>query len=175
MLLRRTLAVLLLALPSSAIAGAPTELQVKAALVYNLAQFVDWPTSEVPRGTDPFVFGVLGSDDFRPVLEEIVQEKKLDQHRVEVRVFGRPEDVLGCQVLIVDLPEPRRKGAMRYLSTAGVLTIGEGEEFVREGGVIGLVLAENRIKFDINLGAADRAGLTVNATLLSLAHKIGRW
>jgi hypothetical protein len=57
----------------------------------------------------------------------------------------------------------------------GLLTIGDGEDFARRGGVIALVRQDSRFQFDINLAAAERAGLRVDATLLGLARQVGRW
>jgi hypothetical protein len=153
---------------------APTEDRVKAAFVYNFAQFIVWPAQEVPA-KGPVIVGILGSGAMRPALEEVLRGKEQKGRHFEVRVFDRPEDVRDCQILILDLPDPRRTKALEMLPRPGLLTIGDGEAFARQGGVIALVKAGNRLKFDLNLASVERAGLRVDPTLLGLARKAGRW
>jgi hypothetical protein len=56
----------------------------------------------------------------------------------------------------------------------GVLTIGEGEAFVREGGMIGFIIENRRVRFDINQAAAMRSQLIMSARLLSVARTVQR-
>jgi len=119
--------------------------------------------------------GILGAGVLSGPLEEVLNGKQLDGHPYQVRLFDRPEDVRDCQVLFVNLPEPRRTGALGLLPEGGILTIGEGESFTRHGGVIALVEEDAHLKFDLNLKSADRAGLQMSATLLRLARNVGRW
>lgn len=155
-------------------AQAPAELRVKAAFVYNFTQFITWAAAPAPDDS-PVIVGILGSDAMRPALAEILQAKEQKPRRYEVRVFGNPEEVRNCRVVFIDLPRPRVARALEVLPRAGLLTIGVGEEFVRQGGVIALVMDGNRVKFDLNLAAAERCGLKVDPTLLGLARVAGRW
>ncbi len=152
----------------------PTEDRVKAAFIYNFAQFVAWPAGDsLAKG--PIIVGIFGSGAMRPAIEEILRGKEQKGRRFEVRVFDRPEEVRDCRILFLDLPDPRRAKALELLPRPGLLTIGDGEAFARQGGVIALVKDGNRMKFDLNLTSAERAGLRVDPTLLGLARKAGRW
>jgi hypothetical protein len=42
-----------------------------------------------------------------------------------------------------------------------ILTVGESEHFVQEGGMIRFVLGENKTRFEINLEAAQKARLSI--------------
>jgi len=155
-------------------AQAPAELRVKAAFVYNFTQFITWPVAPA-QGESPAIVGILGSASMRPALEDILRAKEQKSHRYEVRVFGSLEEVRNCRILFVDLPRPRVAQALKALPHIGLLTIGVGEEFARQGGVIALVMDGNRVKFDINIAAAERDSLKVDPTLLGLARVVGRW
>ena len=61
---------------------------------------------------------------------------------------------------------------MRAVSNAPILTVGESEEFIHQGGMIGFYLQENRIRFDINLQAAKRVNLRFSSRLLLLAKSV---
>ena len=50
-----------------------------------------------------------------------------------------------------------------------VLTIGESPDFLREGGIINLLLVGRRVRFEVNPDAAARAGLRLSSQLLQLA------
>ncbi len=53
-----------------------------------------------------------------------------------------------------------------------ILTVGESEHFVQEGGMIGFVLGENKIRLEINLEAAQKARLSISSTLPALAKSV---
>jgi hypothetical protein len=164
----------LLLIPGAIANAAPTREQVEAVLVFKFAQFVQWaPESDVRSSA--IVVGLLGSDAIRPALEEILQTRTLRGRRFEIKVYRRPEEVRDCEILVVDVLESRRALVLKALPRKGLLTIGEGASFTRQGGVIGVILDGERVGFDLNLAAAEEAGLTIDATLLGLAREAGRW
>ncbi len=76
-----------------------------------------------------------------------------------------------CQVLFVSRTE---KDVSRILNGLGpgILTVGEGAGFLREGGIIAFVLESRRVRFDINQAAASNAALTMSSRLLSVAKSV---
>jgi hypothetical protein len=54
----------------------------------------------------------------------------------------------------------------------GVLTVGEGDRFLRDGGMVALVVDNRRVRFDINQTAATGAGLGLSARLLNVARAV---
>jgi hypothetical protein len=53
-----------------------------------------------------------------------------------------------------------------------ILTIGETDRFLDDGGIISLTLAERRVRFDVSASEARRAGLRISPQLLNLARSI---
>lgn len=53
-----------------------------------------------------------------------------------------------------------------------ILTVGETEQFVKDSGMIGFCIEENKIRFNINLEAAEKANLKISARLLMLAKTV---
>ena len=153
----------------------PTECELKAAILYNLAKFVEWPESTFSSPDAPLGIGVLGEDPFGAALPEAVRDRLVAGHPIEIRRFAQPDAVRGCQVLFIALPRGEIPRVLRELAPHGVLTVGEGERFARAGGVIALVMEENRVAFAINLSAAERANLTLSSKLLRLARRVERW
>jgi len=160
---------LLLALALPVFAQAPSEYQVKAAFLYNFAKFVEWPADR--EGT-PFCIGVLGPDPFGGLIDETLAGKMLGTRNVVVRRFSRPEDASICQIVFVAESATPLKLVLKRFEGRAVLTVGETPAFCQSGGIVGFQVADRRIRFAVNLEAADRAQLKLSSKLLSLATKV---
>src|SRR5277367_3702098 len=111
------------------------EYKVKAAFIYNFAQFVDWPDSAFNNADAPFVVAVVGKDPFEGILEEMVAGKRVGGRTVVVEHFDSSEQIHECQILFVPMTEEDALGAIiEKLQHKPVLTIGEADDFTKEGG-----------------------------------------
>ncbi|MBI3810617.1 MAG: YfiR family protein [Nitrospirae bacterium] len=148
----------------------PLEYNVKAAFIYNFAKFVEWP-EDLSKGDSPFVIGILGEDPFGNVLDETVSHKTVREKRIVVKRFSRSEDAKDCQLLFIS-----RSGKediaqiVKRLGHAPVLTISDVGQFTDQGGMIQLVMDQNRVRFAINVAATEQAGLKPSSQLLKLAR-----
>lgn len=166
---------LLAAVGTSAQSSSPTEYEVKAAFLYNFGKFVEWPADDSAGADDTFDICVLGRDPFGDVLDETVEGKSLRGRKLVVRRIGQTAEGLNCHILFISSSEERNLGyILSVLQGRSVLTVGEMRRFAQRGGMINFRIEENRIRFEINLGAAESAGLTVSSQLLKLARIIGK-
>ena len=159
-------------LPTLAAQSAPDEAQVKAALVYNFAKFVEWPDDAAPQAR-PMVVGVLGDPELTAVIDRTLRNKTVRGRTFEVRHFTSIDDLALCHILFVapqDAATVRR--AIQLVQDSPTLTIGELDGFSGWGGVIELVLEEKQFRFEINAGTARRGGLKVSSRLLRLARSV---
>ena len=148
------------------------EYQVKAAFLYNFAKFVVWPSS-TPGSSSVIAICVLGQNPFGRVLEDTVSGKTVDGKAFVVRRVSGGKAAALCQILFVSASERARYGAiLGELRTGGVLTVGETEGFIEEGGIVNLKLDGGKIQIQINITAADQAGVRISSKLLSLAQII---
>jgi len=146
-----------------------SEEEIKSAMLYNFTKFVEWPAGVLGSGA-PLVIGVLGGDPMIPVLEAVLRDKAVFGHPVVVRRLDSGGSPRTCAVLLVGLAD--RTETARILQSVAhspVLTIGERAEFSRLGGVIAFIREGQRVHFQINLDAANRAGLHISSKLLRLA------
>ena len=60
----------------------------------------------------------------------------------------------------------------RILGTAPILTIGDLPDYAQNGGMIALRAEGNRLRFDVNLAAVQRAGLVLSGQMVKLAGKV---
>lgn len=158
-------AVLLPAQPPSS----PTEYQVKAAYLFNFAKFVTWPV-EASGQWKSFQLCVLGSDPFGPLLEQTVQGEMLDGKPVIAKHINSVSDSSGCAIVFVGSSEQRRLPLLLpALEKQHVLTVSDISHFVDRGGQIGFVAEGGHVRFEVNQGAAEEAGLNLSSELLKVA------
>lgn len=154
-------------------AQAPSEYQVKAAFLLNFARFVDWPDGSAAGTHDSMSLCVVGDDPFRGILDETVKGKTVNGRDLVVERFKRGDDARDCQIVFISASESRRLNPiLESLKGASVLTVGETDGFAQRGGIINFVLEDNRVHFEINVEAAERARLKISSKLLSLAKII---
>jgi hypothetical protein len=147
------------------------EYELKAAMLYNLTLFVEWPASAYPDPQAPILLCILGRDPFGSSLTSTVSQKTAKGRSVLIRHLQNDNEIRGCHVLYISSSE--RKTAAQIFSTlngSSVLTVGEMTQFAAHGGMIQFSLEDQRVRFDINLDAASRAGLKISSKLLVLAQ-----
>jgi hypothetical protein len=148
------------------------EYQVKAAFLLNFIKFIVWPGSESAGSDTPFRICIVGTDPFGGVLDQMVEGERYRHRKLAVeRVHGQPP--ASCQVVFVGSSEKDIDGLLSSLGP-GVLTVGEGPDFLRSGGLITFIIENHRVRFDVNEGAAVRAGLKVSSKLLSVARSVAK-
>jgi hypothetical protein len=154
---------------SAVAAEALTEVQVKAAYVYNFVKYVEWPAGAFATAQSPVVLCVAAGDGLRGALAAI-DGKQAQGRALQLRRAVRPDEFRSCHVLFVPESEEREAGELlRRAGSLPVLTVGEHDGFAAAGGVIGFVVRDDRVQFEINPDAAARADLKVSSRLLQLA------
>jgi hypothetical protein len=150
--------------------SASKEYQVKAALLLNFAQFIQWPAAAFSAPDAPIVVGVLGDDPFGGALEQTFQDESIGSRKLLVKRSRRIDDLKSCQMLFVAASEKDRLPAiLKETAGAAILTVGETDQFAQQGGIVNFYLESGRVRFEINLDAAERSGLKISSQLLKRA------
>jgi hypothetical protein len=148
------------------------EYQVKALFLYNFAKFVEWPAA---MRSGPICIGILGSDPFGDVLDRAVAGKIVNGRGFMVKRFSSEMEARQCHIVFVSVADKRRVGSIvEGLKGRGVLTVGDSHGFAESGGVINFVIMDDRVRFEVNIRAAEEAGLKLSSKLLSLAKSVRR-
>lgn len=167
---RGCLPVALLLLAGVVRADIPEEDNIKAGFVLNFAKYAEWPAAAL-NGGDLRVCG-LGAQPLSGKLAQF-QGRQAQGRGIQVRIPARPEEWRDCHVLFIPAAEQARVDAvLRAVSQAPVLTVSDSADFARSGGIIGMKLRVGRVRFDVNLAAARRAGLNMSSQLLKLADEV---
>lgn len=159
--------------PGAAQAQTADEYQVKAAYMYNLAKFVDWPSEAFERPSQPLVFCVLGESPLSRPLEDALAGKIVGQRPLVFHQLTDSKQAGDCKVLFISWPDQKRlRPILDQVKSLHVLTVGEVEDFTQEGGIVRFLLDAGRVRLEFNLDAADDAKLHVSSKLLSLGKTV---
>jgi YfiR/HmsC-like len=152
--------------------GADTgsDVAVKAAFLYNFAKFAEWPA--LPAGAH-IVACVVGDDRIAAALVDTVRGQEIGGHALEVL---RPQDSVTwrvCQLLFIADAETQRSAAgLGAIKSLPILTVSDGKGFAEASGIIEFYVEGGRMRFAVNVDAAERSGLRLSSRLLGLAKVI---
>jgi hypothetical protein len=155
-----------------------SEYLIKAGFIYNFANLVQWPSTSFSQPDSPIVICILGDDPFGTTLDQVLDGKKVNGRPFVIRRIksvaelqrsvANPKE---CQILYVSSSEmPHLAETIQMVKDTPILTIGEKPGFAKSGGIINLVLEENRVRFEVNVDAAKEADLNISSRLLALAR-----
>jgi hypothetical protein len=148
--------------------------QLKAVFLYNFAQFTEWPTNTFPSEQSPIIIGVLGTDPFGPALDETVRGEAVHGRKLVVERYRRIEDVKTCHILFITTSQtPQLDPILAALKGRPILTVSDIDDAAKRGVMIRLVTEGNKIRFRINLVAAQESNLTLSSKLLRVADIVG--
>jgi len=147
------------------------EYQIRASLIFNFLQFVTWPPAETQMPT--LHICVAGRDLFGSALSTLEQEI-VQGRRIQVtRLVGNEEPHLeGCQVLVVNTQSVDVTPLLEAARQQSILTIGDSDDFLDKGGMISIVVENDKVVFDINRASATVARLDISSKLLRVARVV---
>ena len=146
------------------------EYLVKLTFLYNFTKFVEWPPGSYRDPGAPLVICIIGQDPFSQSLEGELRARTVGGHPVEVKKLSSNDKLGVCHVVFVPVTEKDHADRIvKGLKGSRTLTVGETKGFAAQGGIINMTIEENKVHFEVNQLAAERAGLKISSKLLSLA------
>jgi hypothetical protein len=161
---------------ADAASGGPArEYEIKAAFLYNFTKFIEWPAQSFADAGAPIVIGVLGDSPCAEALERLVKDRKVNGRAIVVRRVESAAEARTTHILFVGSRQEQQFARLEpEIGSLPVLTVGESQAFEAGGGIVNFVPQDDKVRFEINIGSADRAGLRVSAQLQKLATVIRR-
>ncbi len=151
---------------------------VKIAFVFNILKFSEWPEE---KSTGKLVVGVVGKTPLAPGTME-VPIAKVGDRSVFITVIphwsksgNETQDKLmaACHVLFVCASaRAHTPQILEQLRGKATLTVGESDEFLKQGGVFNFFVEDREVQFDANLKAAKASNIKIRAKLLRLAKNV---
>ncbi len=147
-----------------------TEFQVKAALVFKFAKFIDWPEEAFAERDSSLVVTVIGDDPVGACIAKDLANATVKGRKIEVKMAKGVDNLESSHILFVSRsvegswPEIRKA-----IQGKPVLTVSDIEGFTRRCGVIGFFLEDRKVRFEINPEVGKTQQLGISAKLLRLA------
>jgi hypothetical protein len=151
----------------------PTDYDVKAAYLYNFGRFVEWPAEVTAAQSGHFTVCVLGQDPFGPSLDTTLAGETIGGKGVVAKRISNPQESDDCRILFLSPTEGGHlKKIVAELDKKAVLTVSDIPQFAQLGGMIQFVLEGKRVRFEVNLAATQRAGLTLSSEVRKVATTV---
>lgn len=146
---------------------------VLSALTLNFARFTQWPDQEDPMQRQKFRVCLVGDNVVQQAFEA-VNDKSISDKAIEVVNTNRLRNLHECHILFIsELPKNILMQVFLNVKSRPILTIGQTEEFVESGGMVGMINVDGKIKLYINLPVVRASGLTISSNLLRLSRIFG--
>lgn len=143
------------------------EYELKAAFIYRFIDYVEWNKT---NNLKMFEIAVLSESPITEMLIEIGRDKKAKNKNMDVREYYDLNDIDFCDILFVskNYNSPIETVISKF-GNKNILIITEQSGYCAKGAQINFLVLENKLKFEVNLNAAKRAGLKISSQLLEHA------
>jgi hypothetical protein len=152
--------------------AASREYEVKAAYLFNFANFANWPSTAFESPSTPLRICTVGPDLFGPTLADTVRNETIDGHPLTVVRVPAIDEIRLCHILFVPANTPDANAIVAAALKWPVVTVGETDGFLRAGGILRFALDDGRVRFDVNPRQATKVGISLSAKLLQVARQV---
>jgi hypothetical protein len=148
-------------------------LEVKAAYLYKFANYIEWPDGAFRNPTQPIAIGVLGADELAGELQRLVQDKSIKGRGFVVRRLQPGDDLGDLHILFIgNVDRPAIASALAAADVHHFLTVSESRRVFASGGMVNLVVVNQRIRFEVALPPVQRSRLRLSALMLTAAYRV---
>lgn len=150
-----------------------SDAETKAAALYHVIAFSDWPSTAFASPNSPLLVGVLGEGPVGALLVDVTRGETWRGRSITVRRCATPAEARSCHVVYIATSEQGRWRTLnRQFVQLPILTASDAVDFAREGGIVQMSVDRNRLRLAVNLAAARAGGLVLSSKLLRLAEVI---
>ncbi len=156
--------------PAQAADGNALELAVKATYLDKFEPFITWPSEAFAAPDSPFNLCIVGTDPFGALIDQAVSGQHFGDRSIAVLRLPAATPENHCEIVYIGTPDPHAI-MQQFLALHGlpVLTVTDSVDEPAAKGMINFVVADNKVRFEIDNDAAGRAGIAISSKLLSLA------
>lgn len=145
-----------------------SEYDLKAVFILNFARFIDAPTDD----NSEYLICYAGGEEVKASLAAL-RGKKVGNRTVGIKYCTSEEEAHTAHLIFIAQTEQHRtKELLAAVHGKPILTIAEYPDFREQGGMIQLLIYQERIIFNVNLHAVRESGVRVHPQLLKLANEV---
>jgi hypothetical protein len=147
------------------------ETRLKGVFLFNFAQFATWPPERLPDTSTPLIIGILGSDPFGGFLDEVVADETIQGHPIEIRRYTAAQEATASHILFIGKDKSREVvDILKVLKGHDVLTVSDMDDFTAKGGMLKFFVADNKLRFELNMKEYKSTNLQLSSRLMRLAR-----
>ena len=139
---------------------------VHANIIYRFTKYIDWPEN---KKTGDFVIGLAGESPLYEYLKTFVVNKTVGNQKIIIKTYSSSAATFDCHILFVS---ENKSSSLKKIAarTAGIpiLLVSEEEGLAQKGSCINFVIADDRLKLEINKTNIEQRHLNVATELLGL-------
>jgi len=138
--------------------------------IYSFSKYIVWP-GEAAQGD--FIIGVLGDSPIEASLQKMASLKKVNGRVIKVTSFDDPQSIGNCNILF--LPQNQSNNLAKALNIVGnrsILVVTEKEGLGAQGSALNFIVKNNKLLFELNNEAVDKANLKVASELKKYAVQL---
>ncbi|MFI3137595.1 MAG: YfiR family protein [Methylococcaceae bacterium] len=148
------------------------EYAVRAGLASNLARFTTWPDAAVASMGKNITLCLVGNPDLEETFTNL-NGKTIGEKILQVRYLSRLNNLNECQLIYIsELDKNKLLLLINEIKSLPILTIGEDDFFIKNGGMVSLQIINGKVSITVNLNAAKNSNLSISARVLKLATVI---
>jgi hypothetical protein len=146
--------------------------RVKAAFLRNFAHYVKWPKTAFESAESPWHIGVVGDTSLGEVLESALRGRIEQSRRFEIHTADFLNKLPPCHIVVIAFEDSRkRRAALAELKDKPVLTVGDAEDTLKDGGIVRFELSD-RIQMSVNLDQARAVSLNIPTEMLEVSAEV---
>lgn len=139
----------------------------KTTYIYNFTKYVQWPE---PDTSATFNIVILGDSNIHNSLQELSEISEVADKKINLKRIQSIEEIEGCHILFISgSVDSLLSQVIEKAREKNILTVGDTEGYARRGIALNLVIVEEKLRFEMNIQALDRAGLRASSQLKRLA------
>lgn len=165
--IRAFLLIVIALAPIAVPAAEPLENAVKAAYLTKFGIYVEWPGPVTPDSAISLC--VAGEDPFGKALDSAAASQQPGNRPIAVLRLKTATPESGCNILFIGGSDPAAPQVFASLRGSSVLTVSDARD---SGAIINFVIQDNRVRFEIDEGAAVQNNLVLSSKLLGLALNV---
>lgn len=145
---------------------------VKAAYLYQFVAYVEWPVNRFDEIDSPFLIGVMGTPGIGEELIQLARGRNIDGRPVEVRLLSSEDSLADLHLLFIGADVPRGADIAEAAASRSILIVTDSGDDSNADAAIELRIVGNRVRFEVFLDEAARAGLKLSSRLLGVALRV---
>jgi len=165
---------LLLSGQSHAANNAVDEATLKAAYIYSIAKFVEWPDAAFNNNQEHFNLCISHKKELVNAVTNL-NGKEIHGKIINTTNVHDTESLNGCHILFIgNVSNDELEAITKKCANLHILTVSDKPVFHDNHVIVNLVTINNKIRFEIDLATAKASDLKISSRLLSLSIKVNR-